>query len=64
LQVPNPATASQLGRSLAEAGLWIGAIRPPTVPTSRLRLTLMATHQPEHLAQLMAALRSAIPLGA
>jgi len=64
LQVPNPATVSQLGRSLTEAGLWVGAIRPPTVPTSRLRLTLMATHQPEHLAQLMAALRSAIPPGA
>jgi 8-amino-7-oxononanoate synthase len=31
-------------------------VRPPTVPTSRLRLTIMATHERSQLDQLIAAL--------
>jgi len=36
----------QFSQQLLERGIYIPAIRPPTVPqgTSRLRLTLMATH--------------------
>ena len=43
---------------LLRAGIYAQGIRPPTVPegTSRLRFTVMATHQPEHLDQALAAL--------
>lgn len=36
---------------LLERGIYVAAIRPPTVPadTSRLRLSIMATHSEEHL---------------
>ncbi len=43
---------------LQELGLWVAAVRPPTVPTSRLRITLMATHQQPQLALLVAALQA------
>lgn len=49
LQVANPAIALCLGKHLRQAGFFVPAIRPPTVPTSRLRLTLMATHDNTHL---------------
>jgi len=41
----------QLSGRLLEKGIFAQGIRPPTVPagTSRLRLTLMATHRPEHI---------------
>ena len=44
--------------ALLERGLWAPAIRPPTVPagTSRLRITLCATHREEHVARLAEAL--------
>ncbi|MEQ9568111.1 MAG: aminotransferase class I/II-fold pyridoxal phosphate-dependent enzyme, partial [Pseudomonadales bacterium] len=44
--------ASQL---LETMGIWVSAIRPPTVPagTSRLRITLTSDHKQQHIDQLL-----------
>jgi len=47
---------------LLDAGVFCQGIRPPSVPpgTSRLRLTLMATHTREHLEHALNALRNVL----
>ena len=47
-----------LSRSLFEKGLWVTAIRPPTVQegTSRLRVTVTSEHTQEHIQTLLQAL--------
>src|SRR5882724_3352370 len=47
----------RLSEQLLERGVFAQGIRPPTVPagTSRLRITLMATHTREHLEKALAA---------
>lgn len=49
INLNTPESALNQAQQLLEAGIFVPAIRPPTVPTSRLRLSLMATHQRSHL---------------
>lgn len=52
--------ALRVGKALLEVGLWVPAIRPPTVPagTARLRMTLSAAHSTTQLARLVEALNA------
>jgi 7-keto-8-aminopelargonate synthetase-like enzyme len=53
--------ASQLSARLLQSGVFVHAIRPPTVApgTSRLRVTPMATHEPGQIASALEAFRDA-----
>ena len=56
--IGNSAQAVALSRQLEAQGIWVAAIRPPTVPpnTARLRVTLSAAHSTTDVEQLLAAL--------
>ncbi|NCJ08697.1 8-amino-7-oxononanoate synthase [Synechococcales cyanobacterium C] len=56
LQFPNPVTVLQVSQRLLAEGIWAPAIRPPTVPTSRIRISVMTTHSPDQIEQLAFAL--------
>ncbi len=58
LPVKSAKTVLELGRSLQHAGVFVGSIRPPTVPTSRLRLCVMATHTPQQIDYLVNCLQT------
>lgn len=51
-------SALALSKSLEARGIWVTAIRPPTVPEGecRLRVTFSAAHSDAHLDQLLGAL--------
>ncbi|MGG6266805.1 8-amino-7-oxononanoate synthase [Leptolyngbya sp. AN03gr2] len=55
-QLPDVQTALQTAQLLSDRGIFAPAIRPPTVPTSRIRMTVMATHTREQLDRLITAL--------
>jgi 8-amino-7-oxononanoate synthase len=57
--VKEPSRASAMSRQLLEKGIFVQAIRPPTVPvgSARLRLTVTALHTREDLDQLLNAFR-------
>jgi 8-amino-7-oxononanoate synthase len=57
LLVADNQTALALSAALLERGFWVAAIRPPTVPTPRLRVTFSAEHTEEEVAGLIAALK-------
>jgi 8-amino-7-oxononanoate synthase len=56
--------AMRAAAALHEQGLWVPAIRPPTVPpgTARLRVTLCAAHTADNVAQLAAVLNQLEPI--
>lgn len=58
LQLKDAATALTAATKLKEAGIFAPAIRPPTVPTSRIRISLMATHETSQLEKLVTALKT------
>ncbi|MEB3290219.1 MAG: 8-amino-7-oxononanoate synthase [Leptolyngbya sp.] len=60
---PSASQVMAASQRLQDRGLWVSAVRPPTVPTSRLRITLMATHDPTHLEDLLSGLASLFPGG-
>ncbi len=57
------AAALRVGEALAQRGLLVTPIRPPTVPagTARLRITLSAAHEHAQLDRLLDALAELLP---
>ncbi len=53
LKVNSAKKALNLANKLKQQGLFAPAIRPPTVPTSRLRFSLMATHKTTQIDKLV-----------
>lgn len=58
LLIGDNAEAMALASALRERGIWVNAIRPPTVPegTARLRFTLSASHYSQQITTLTRAL--------
>jgi 8-amino-7-oxononanoate synthase len=61
LVVGSAEAALALMAQLREQGLWVPAIRPPTVPegTARLRIALSAAHEAADVQRLLQALHAA-----
>ncbi|EKO3959609.1 8-amino-7-oxononanoate synthase [Vibrio fluvialis] len=54
--------ALHVASAMREAGLWMTAIRPPTVPSgsARLRITLTAHHTPQQVQQMTDTLKQCV----
>ena len=63
LLVGDSRQALKLSEELRARGIWVAAIRPPTVPqdTARLRITLSAAHSEQDVVQLVEALHELVP---
>ncbi len=60
LPLKDAAAALTAGSKLKERGIFAPAIRPPTVSVSRIRISLMATHELAHLQHLVQALEEVL----
>ena len=62
LMVGSNERALWLAEQMRQKGFWLSAIRPPTVPLgkARLRITLTALHQAEHISALIESLHQLI----
>jgi len=56
VQFASAKDAIAAGNQLKASSIFAPAIRPPTVPTSRIRISMMATHELTHLQKLVDAL--------
>jgi 8-amino-7-oxononanoate synthase len=57
-ELPSAKIALQTSKMLHDQGIFAPAIRPPTVPTSRIRLTMTANHRSTDLEKLATTLKS------
>lgn len=59
IEVGSAERAFQMGKQLAEQGIAVAVMRPPTTPPHRscLRVTITSLHKKEHLDQLFSALK-------
>jgi 8-amino-7-oxononanoate synthase len=57
-ELPDAKTALQISEMLKDHGIFAPAIRPPTVPTSRIRLTITAVHRSADIEKLATVLKS------
>lgn len=60
LSLETPTQALALAKRLKEIGIFAPAIRPPTVPSSRIRFSVMATHQPSQI-KLLTEIENLLP---
>ena len=63
LQLPSAADALKFSKQLKNQGIFAPAIRPPTVSTSRIRISMMATHQSRHIDKLISVLHQSLLSG-
>ncbi|NLN62318.1 MAG: 8-amino-7-oxononanoate synthase [Myxococcales bacterium] len=63
LVIGSAQAALRVSQALWERGIFVQAVRPPTVPegTSRLRITITAAHETAHIDALLSALSACVP---